>query len=296
MSIDIAALETLRTVFDTGSFSGAAERLGVNPSTISYTVERLRQVFDDPLFIRSGRAIEPTRRCAEIVGGAGEILTEFEQITRPRAFDPATAEFKVVFALSHQQRVILMTRIVRYLRRHARGVSLQFIYGHRNGHARLREGKCDIFITPYQHEAGTLYRKHLYRDHYVCVVDRDSPLARNGMTLEDFAAARHILVSYEGMYRPPYVNWLESEGLRYDPVLDLASTSEIERFVRGTDLVATVGSRLAASYSNRVAVIAAPFKHHMDMYMYWTSRTHQAENMRWIREIVARAAKEDGEL
>jgi DNA-binding transcriptional LysR family regulator len=296
MSLDIAALQTLRTVFDLGSFSLAADRLGINQSTISYTNDRLRQVFDDPLFVRSGRGVAPTERCAEIVAGAGEILAQYEGITRPRPFDPATAEFKVVFAISHQERVVLMTRIIRYLRRHAPGITVQIIYAHKAGHARLREGKCDILLTPIQHEAGTLYRKLAYRDQYVCIVDRNSPFARNGITLDEYSAARHILITYEGLYRPGYLSWLESMGRQLSVMLDLSSTSEIDRFVDGTDLIATICSNLAARYSGRVAVIPAPFERHLEIYMYWTSRTHQSEGMRWIRDLVIRASRDPGEL
>ena len=38
--IDFAALRTMRVVFDQTSFSKAAELLGVNQSTISYTIDR----------------------------------------------------------------------------------------------------------------------------------------------------------------------------------------------------------------------------------------------------------------
>lgn len=296
MNLDIAALQTLRTVFDTTSFSEAARLLDVNQSTISYTMERLRQIFDDPLFVRSGRGVVATERCAEIVDGALQILRRFETISQPQSFDPASASFRVVFALDHKERAILMTRIVRYLRRHAPGISIQIMYGHRHGHSRLRDGVCDFLLTPDDYDSPTLYRKRLYREDYVCVVDRASPHAEKGIILADYTRARHIVVSYENMRRPSYVIWLEREGLRFDPVLDLTSTSEVERFVQGTDLVATVPSRLAATYGDSVAVIPAPFEHQVDTFMYWSSRTHRADNMRWIRDLVLRAAAQDGEL
>ncbi len=295
-NLDMAALQTLRTVFDTASFTQAAALLGVNQSTISYTVDRMRQIFNDPLFIRSGRGVVATERCAEIVEGAREILSQIDSLRQPQAFDPAAASFNVVIALDHAERAILMTRVVRYLHRTAPEVTVQLIYGHRSGHPRLRDGLCDLLLTPDDHDSPTLYRRRLYRDSYVCVVDRENPLAQTGISLAQYTQARHVLVSCEGMRRPPYVTWLEREGLPFEPVIDLTSTGEIPRFVRGTDLVATVCSRLAATYDDRIAVIAAPFDQQIDTYMYWTSRTHRAERMRWIRDLVVRAATRPGEL
>jgi DNA-binding transcriptional LysR family regulator len=291
LNLDVAALQTLRVVYDTASFTRAAELLEVNQSTISYTMDRLRHMFDDPLFLRSGRGIVATTRCAELAERAREILSQLDAIRHPQSFDPAAERFKVIFALDHTERVILMTHIVRYLRRHAPEVRLQLIDGHRHGHARLRDGLCDLLLTPDDHDSPTLYRRRLYRDSYICVVDRDSPFVSRGMTLAEYSAARHIVVSCEGMRRPAYLALLERQGLPHETVIDLTSTSEIQRLVRGTDLVATVSARLAATYGDEVAVIAAPFELQTDTYMYWTSRTHRAERMRWIRDLVARAAQ-----
>ena len=296
LDVDFAALRTLKAVHELGSFSQAARHLDVNQSTVSYTIERLRQVFGDPLFIRAGRSVKPTKRCLEVVKGANEILSEYQELVIPKAFDPASAKFKVVFAHNHQQRAILLPRIIRYLRKVAPGVRLQLIHGHKYGHALLREGQCDILVSPIPHEASTLYRKHLYNDSYVCVVDRDSPFAKSGITLEDFGKVPLVLISHEGIYRPPYLDILETGGITARTVLDLSSTSAIDEFIAGTDLVATISRRLASTFSDKVAVIEAPFDRTIDIHMYWTSRTHSAEHMRWVRDVVARAAKTDGDL
>src|SRR5690349_19759651 len=65
--VDIGALRTLVLVYDLRSFSAAAERLNVNQSTISYTVERLRVAFQDPLFVRQGNGVTATEHCAALV-------------------------------------------------------------------------------------------------------------------------------------------------------------------------------------------------------------------------------------
>src|SRR5690554_2880017 len=95
LNLDVAALQTLRVVYDTASFTRAAELLEVNQSTISYTMDRLRHMFDDPLFLRSGRGIVATTRCAELAERAREILSQLDAIRHPQSFDPAAERFKV---------------------------------------------------------------------------------------------------------------------------------------------------------------------------------------------------------
>ncbi len=66
-TLDFAALRCFRMVHALGSFSLAAESLGLSQSSVSYTIARLRDVFEDPLFVRQGGGIVPTDRCVEIV-------------------------------------------------------------------------------------------------------------------------------------------------------------------------------------------------------------------------------------
>ncbi|WP_197532958.1 LysR family transcriptional regulator [Symmachiella macrocystis] len=74
-------LTTFLTVLEETSVSRAAERLGVTQSAVSHTLEKLRGIFDDPLFVRVGLGIESTARARALQGsvesmGAGQAGTE----------------------------------------------------------------------------------------------------------------------------------------------------------------------------------------------------------------------------
>lgn len=288
--VNFAALRTLKVVHELGSISMAARMLDVDQSSISYTLKRLRSVFGDPLFVRVERGIIATERCSEIVDEISELLESYEQLTRPKEFDPATAEFELSVALSHAAQAILMTEVVRFLRKFAPGIRLRFLQSRDSAEAALLAGSCDILIRPLPEEPVLFHRRHLLRDRCVCLVDRDSPYAGGGITLEEFAAARHILVSFEGRYRPPWLEPLEALNLNYDVALDLASTSEIDSFVAGTDLIATITEQLAIRCSDKVAIIDAPMDSYQDIYMFWSDKTHELAPMRWIRNVIAETA------
>ena len=95
--VDIGALRTLVLVYDLRSFSAAAERLNVNQSTISYTVERLRSAFQDPLFVRQGNGVTATERAnrgASLARGIRSVGRkghgdDFVQPSRTANSDPA---------------------------------------------------------------------------------------------------------------------------------------------------------------------------------------------------------------
>src|SRR5690606_23294183 len=158
MRLDIAALRILLTVCAEGSFTTAAAMLGISQSSVSYAIHRARKVFDDPLFLRIGRRVVPTRRCIEIANGASDLLARFDLIAKPQPFDPASTELQVTISMAHLPRVIVLPRLMRMLRRHCPGVSLRIRNGYRNGHTDLRLGRSDICVTQQQLPTETLLR------------------------------------------------------------------------------------------------------------------------------------------
>ena len=62
--LDLNLLVALEALIEEGSVSRAAERLYITQSAMSKTLGRLRELFDDPLFIRRGSGMVPTPRAA----------------------------------------------------------------------------------------------------------------------------------------------------------------------------------------------------------------------------------------
>ena len=126
-NLDFRALSTFLAVLDEGSVSRAAVRLGVTQSAVSHTLERLRQALGDPLFVKSGRGIVPTRYALQAGPHIRQILDDLQSLPSGPPFSPATAEFTFTIAANDYQRDLLLPGLVRTLRQEAPGISLQVI-------------------------------------------------------------------------------------------------------------------------------------------------------------------------
>jgi len=67
-NIDTKLLRVFDEIRRTGSVSAAAERMGMSQSTMSFFLAKLRELFDDPLFVRTTSGMEPTARALELEG------------------------------------------------------------------------------------------------------------------------------------------------------------------------------------------------------------------------------------
>jgi len=147
-SLDLAALSMLSLVFDKKSFSGAAESLGISQSTVSYTVEKLRKTFNDPLFVRQGGKIVPTLRCEDLVVEARLILEQYNSMVSAAEFDPATAKATLRISSNYYERVVLLPGLIREIRKQAPQIHLLMIPAQQTGSEQLSKGETDVLLSP----------------------------------------------------------------------------------------------------------------------------------------------------
>src|SRR6187549_935469 len=91
--LDGGLMLVFRELLRTGRASQAAERLGLSQPAISHALTRLRDLFDDQLFVRRPHGFEPTRRALEL-GPQVEALIALagEALSPDSRFDPARSD------------------------------------------------------------------------------------------------------------------------------------------------------------------------------------------------------------
>ena len=72
--IDLNLLKALDALLDERNVTRAAERLALTQPAVSGMLTRLRECFDDQLFVRAQRGIVPTLRALELAGPVKQLL------------------------------------------------------------------------------------------------------------------------------------------------------------------------------------------------------------------------------
>lgn len=90
--VDLNLLIVFETLMHERSVTRAAEKLFLGQPAISAALSRLRGLFDDPLFVRTGRSMEPSARAVEIFALLSPALDSISTaVSRAAEFDPATS-------------------------------------------------------------------------------------------------------------------------------------------------------------------------------------------------------------
>ena len=90
--VDMNLLVLFEALMIERNLTRVGEKLFITQSTVSAALARLRELFDDPLLIRNGRAMEPTPRAMQIFAELGPAMDVISAaISRAREFDPVNS-------------------------------------------------------------------------------------------------------------------------------------------------------------------------------------------------------------
>jgi DNA-binding transcriptional LysR family regulator len=153
--IDLNLLVALQVLLEEQSVTRAAERLFITQPAMSKTLQRLRELFDDPLFIRSGRGLVPTPRAVELEKRLPMVLSSVSDLVVQQEFDPLSYEGDVTIMTAEFIAVQVMPALTQRLINEAPFMSLKVRGGSDNKERALEDGELDFAIEiarPYSEE------------------------------------------------------------------------------------------------------------------------------------------------
>jgi len=290
LQLDARALAVLVAVVEERSVTAAAARMGVTQSAISHTVERLRQITTDALFVKSGRGIVATAHAISLAEHARTLLRELEIFGRAPVWSASTWQATITIAANDFQRDLLLPSLARRLLKEAPGVVLRVIPSGIPTLDMLRDEQCQLVISPRPPDGSDIVQKRLFEDDYRVFYDPD---ARNAPTTrKDWLEAGHVTVVYEPKRPLDLDRWFAAKGIKRDFRVMVPGFAGIAPFLRGTDLLATVPgqlrSHLLAGLADTKVPITCP---RMPMYLVWHRRYHDDPAYRWLRRQIEAIAQ-----
>src|SRR5580658_6349584 len=85
-------LASFQALIEERSITKAATRMFLSQPAMSRVLDKLQEMFEDRLLVRTRRGFEPTRRALEIYDQLERVLPAIEELLRGRKFDPNEAK------------------------------------------------------------------------------------------------------------------------------------------------------------------------------------------------------------
>ncbi|WP_305518634.1 LysR family transcriptional regulator [Pseudomonas sp. Q11] len=282
---DINLLVVFETMMHERNVTRVSEKLFLGQPTISSALARLRLMFDDPLFIRSGRLMEPTSRAREIFSNLSPALDGIAAaLSRCQTFEPATSEATFHIGLCDDVEYALLPELLRRLRVEAPDTTLVVRRADQWQVSQLlASGEISLGISPTLELPANARRKML-RPIRPMLLRADSQPGE--LTLDEFCRRPHAVVSSMGNVIDDSDRALCLMGRQRRVVLTVPQFSALPVLLAESDMIVIVPDYVAQAMAMTTGMRAqaAPIclpQH--ELSMVWRGASHNDPGERWLR-------------
>mgnify|MGYP001042078739 FL=1 len=290
---DLNLLRVLVALGETRSVSSAALKLHRSQPAVSASLAKLREFFNDPLFVRTGNRMEPTPRAMGLIDSARALLERVgTEIVSDPVFDPAKSTQPVKVALSDVGEVVFLPTLLRELRKAAPNVSIRSIsLPPADVASGLEAGEIDLAIGYFPDlKRHNFFQQGLFVDGFKALLRADHPVSARRLTLKQFVELEHAVVRAESRTEEVIERYLARKKIRRRVVLTTPHFASAPIIVAQSDLIVTIPEPLAryfCSVSAHVRLVELPFDApRIELKQFWHRKFHHDARNRWLRALV----------
>ena len=245
--VDLNLLVTLLVLLRERSVSKAAACLYLGQPAVSGALARLRELFGDELLVRTRSGMEPTARALELQAAIAPAIENIQAaVFRPPVFDPRAERRTLVVGMSDWADIWLLPPLLERLSTEAPGLRVAVVATDPfRGADMLARGEMDLGVGVFPDGPAWLRRTHLCELRYRCVYNPALVRARRALTLKQYAALPHLLVSYRGAFHSVVDDGLAALGLGRSVVYTSSRFASLPGVLKRVGAIATVPEVLA---------------------------------------------------
>lgn len=272
------------------SITRAADRLAMTQPAVSNAVSRMRTAWKDELFVKDGRNIQPTLHAQNLWSQIREPLVALSDAVDRKDFNPETAKRTFRIAVSDIVVDMVWSPMRKIIEQHAPGINLHAVpYTIVNTEELLEDAEVDMVVGPSGVVSGTFRAEYLFCPKYVCVMRHGHPLAKKDVSIEEFAAADHLLVSLSGDTAGYTDQVLMQHGLSRRIACTVNHFSSVTRIIQNSDLISVIPTTAVsrAIANDELAATMPPLEMApQQVSLIWHKRQDRDGGLIWLRKHV----------
>lgn len=286
---DLNLITSFIALYETQSVTLAAERLCVTQPSVSYALGKLREQFDDVLFVRSSQGMQPTRLSSLLYIGFKDASRCIDSVVaEAKKFEPSHSTRHFRLALSDLGEMAFLPRLLEHLNSLAPNIELDVVPLEIDQVvAWLNDGRIDAAICSREMSSTGIASSQLMSERYVCLLDAAHPRIHESMSMEQFLAEPHVLVtrtSGHGLAE----DVLQKLGVKRRIKLRLPHFSVLPKVIPGTELLVILPSLIAENFCEMPLLkplkkLELPFEvPAFEVTLHWHSRSLQSTALSWF--------------
>lgn len=297
MGLDLNLLVVFRALMDHRSVTLSAQHLHLSQPAVSNALNRLRQYFDDDLFVPAGNRMVPTELAERLSPSVRALLADAGSLlTTAKPFDPGLSDRNFVIGVSDHVTETIIPQAIDKIFAQAPGIRLDLQPLREDQWGALESGEIDSHILPREFSAPNHPVFPLFMDSYVILSDRRNTAISDGMTMDSLREFP-VIGALLGVPRKMRGGFAPQVSAR---LIDRASLtvrqfSQLPALIEGSDRIAVVPRHLAMRICTRYDLKFSRFGEEMpalDMVAQVVIGRVNDSGLRWlINHLIAAASR-----
>jgi DNA-binding transcriptional LysR family regulator len=305
--VDLNLLVYLDVLLREGSVTRAANQLSITQPAMSNGLKRLRDLFKDPLLVRTSDGMTPTKRALELQPVIRNVLGQLEASIQPEVeFHAATSKRTFRIMTSDYAESTLLLGVIGKLATLAPNITLDLITPSDVTFHDVEQGRVDMAINRFDELPLSFHQKVIWYDTFSCVIKSNRQNADN-FNLQEYLSGQHIWVSKTGFgvgvgIDPTEVQklgWVDAELTKLGKQRDIRVFTRhyhaALQMAKTQNLIATLPSKAARIFKDDAAVkiVDPPFDiPPIALKMAWSALLQHDAGHIWLRRLIGEVASE----
>ena len=290
--VDLNLFIVFDAIYTEANLTRAGQIVGITQPAVSNALARLREAFNDPLFMRTAQGMVPTPMAQNIIAPVREALQLLRvSVQESRSFNPAQANKSYRISMTDLSEAVLLPPLFHRLRRLAPNVHIEsFLAKRRETTKELAAGRLDFAVDAPINTDPQVRHVKLFEDRYVCAMRPGHPMAKEKLSLEEYLAQTHIHISTRRSGLGHVDLALGKMGMQRRIALRSQHYLAASLVLEKTDMVMTVPERFAQRHQMHYIDLPVKDVPPLETHLYWHESTDQDPANRWMREQIIEIA------
>ena len=296
--IQMNKLLVLAEIFEAGSVTDAARRLGRTQPSVTNTLNELRAFYGDPLFVRHGNRLKPTGFAESLTEPllawrrGGEVL-----LARRHSFVPGETSRAFRIRASDYHHAVFGSRIAQAIAPWSQRMSVEFVQPTASVPLDMRKGRIDLAFHIGPRPPEEFLGRVVLTDPYCVLFDPSMRAAPE--TLEEFAAAHFILASPTGSGASVVDSYLKKKSRTRKVVIRTPQIFDAPRLLAGTPFITVLPWTACDAAVRAFGLQRAklPFRARpVITHMVWEKRFADDPAVQWMADAIVENDARDSAL
>ena len=291
--VDLNLFIVFDAIYTEANLTRAGQIVGITQPAVSNALARLRETFNDPLFVRTAQGMVPTPMAQNIIGPVRNALQLLRvSVQESRTFNPLQANKTFRISMTDLTEAVVLPPLFQRLRRLAPNVKIESMLAKRRETTKeLAAGRLDFAMDAPLNTDPQVRHVKLLEDRYVCAMRRGHPLAKDKLSVEEYLSLSHIHISSRRSGLGMVDLALGKMGQQRKIALRSQHYMMATQVIQQTDMAVTVPERFARRHDLHQIPLPVDIPP-LETHIYWHESTDQDPANRWMREQMIELAQQ----